>query len=151
MKQSNAFKEAVITEFTSMLKNYGINQNTISLSNRKGWSKEIKNIYRNAYSRCYNQVKAHKKIKAQTFWLEKINNGCFDELFKKYGLEIYDGKIKCINCGSVIIQKVLKELINDLEKDFNIHGIKYNKKATCNCRDLLDWSNANINSADDKQ
>jgi hypothetical protein len=114
-------------------------------ANRKNWTAEDKTEYKNEYSCAYHREKQRAKRKASIFWTETMDNGCIKQMFEEMGLEIRNGKTRCINSGEQIVEWYIREkVLPRLEEQFNITGVKLRSHPTANSTDLLDWTKADI-------
>lgn len=114
-------------------------------ANRKNWTAEDKAAYKSEYSCAYHREKQNARHKANIFWTETMDNGCIKQMFEEMGLEIRNGKTRCINSGEKIVEWYIKEkVLPRLEEQFNIVGVKLRTRPTANSTDLLDWTKADI-------
>lgn len=148
MINTKAVKQEALRHFTSRLRwrlNLTSQQATEYAANRKNWTEEDKAEYRSEYSCAYHRERQRAKHKANIFWTETMDNGCIKQMFEEMGLEIYNGRTRCINSGEKIVEWYIKEkVLPRLEEQFNIVGVKLRTHPTANSTDLLDWTNADI-------
>lgn len=148
MINTKAVKQEALKNFTSRVRwrlNLTSQQATEYAANRKNWTDEDKAEYRSEYSCAYHRERERAKHKANIFWTETMDNGCIKQMFEEMGLEIYNGRTRCINSGEKIVEWYIKEkVLPRLEEQFNIVGVKLRTHPTANSTDLLDWTKADI-------
>ena len=118
----------------------------LSYANRWNWNEEEKKAWKSAKANVYCRMRAENKERCKTFWLEQMDNGCFKEFFKKYGLVIINGRVRFADYGSFILTSYLNNrVLPQLEKEMNIKGVKLKgKRASGMSSNLLNWEHAEV-------
>lgn len=111
-----------------------------SIEERYLWTDTDRILWKDSYSRAYNEVKKEHSQKAAILWTKIMDSGNLKKLFNSYGFVLHDGKVSAYDAGSVIIRAVLDQVIKDIEKDIGLTGLKIKKRVTALTTDLIDWS-----------
>ena len=116
------------------------------LRDRKNWTADQQDEWRNARSNMYYRMRKENKERTKDFWLEQMDNGIFEVFFKKYGLTTWAGNVSFIDNGSLILTKYLKDIVLPaLKKEMNIKGVTLNHKRVSGLTvDLFNWENAEV-------
>ena len=93
------------------------------------WPENLKTLYRNIYSNCYNALRRESELEKRNFWITMAGDGNFNAELNKYGLKVrHNGSIDFIDMAKPILKRYLEEIvIPALEKTFQIKGIKVNR------------------------
>lgn len=106
-------------------------------------SDDTKQVYRNMYSNIRLALLQSKRDKANSFYLNFVNDTRMKELLDQYGLGVEDKAIKVTNTKKVA-EAILTLVIPELEKIMHLKGIKPVKRASINAHNLIDFSEAEI-------
>ena len=126
-----------------------LNSNTIDkyyYHERKTWDEHKKLNWRNAKSNIYARMRAENQRRNRHIWIDQLGQGCFKEFFKKYGLTVYQGQVRFLDCGAPILTSYVNNVVLPaIEKEMNIKGVKLNRKRLSGLsNDLFNWERAEI-------
>ena len=120
--------------------------NKISYKDHKAWDDMTKAEWKSARSAVYCRMRAENRQRTQHFWLEQIDNGCFKEFFKKFGLRVWNSNVRFYDCGAPVLTQYLNNVVLPaLEKEMNIKGVKLKgTRVSGMSSNLLNWEHAEI-------
>ena len=120
---------------------------------RKDWTKDQKELYKNARATIYARLRAELKRKSAKMWVETLTAGNLEPWLKNHGINVYksyysdDVYFGCKQLANQLVKHYIeKVIIPGLEKDLNITGVKMTRNTTSDCQNCLDFSRAQIKS-----
>ena len=144
-KQSLIDKDTLIRKTEEYVNQWSYNHK-LYYKDRKDWTEEEKQRWKNAKANVYYQLRQENKKRSKQFWLEQMDNGSFKEFFKRCGLMVYNSQVCFADCGSLILTHYINtQVLPRLEKEMNIKGVKLkHKRITGMTNDIFDWEHAEI-------
>ena len=118
----------------------------IKYSERATWTDMERKKWKDTKAVVYARMRAENREKNRHMWIDQLGQGCFKEFFKKYGLTVYQGQVRFLDCGAPILTSYLNNVVLPaLENEMNIKGVKVNKKRLSGLsNDLFNWERAEI-------
>ena len=136
-KRSTEIYDRTMKEFRRITASYNINY-----EDKSTWNEQLVNLWNRLRANHYYQYKKECKLRANDFWVNKMDSGILQDILKKYGLAIYNkGNIRCIDAGRMIMKLAMEQIIiPEMEKTIGIKGIKLVKNAGPSAQNCLDFS-----------